>query len=755
MARQLVKSGVDTGKMAMAGMAQNYEGEAIAAVGAVIGEAFETASGNKDTIDKQLKEESEIFGKALEGQYDEPTFDTGDDEIVDPNDVEVLDENDIDLFPDEDLDGNFPPIVSEKPETYSLDMFQSDFEAKQVAKGVAPEKAKSLALEERGKAEGWLMDTYGTLSPTAKQKKMKSGKTVYNKVSAEYDELSKQYVAGTAVPTKGSTTKGSAGVVTKRLMPGEEGSPFSRLAKVFDGSPKGRRRGSTRLSNEDTFNMLAGQTGSQLPTSEDKTFVPKQRYMRTPSWASGTSVGAAIEGWNIGVEADNYRNQLEADIKDSQEREWKGMVEEAKERSLEDQSLLAIFDSYKTEFANAQSLPTAEREKALQKIRGGVTQIEVAKKNLNDIQSKMKEMGPNVAYNMMSEEQTDEWLTIQKGGGEMGFFPGEDGEIYYMGSSRHKMPMKKKLSTLLDPESGILNVPMKADVYGVIDKIAEGVEKDKYMQKTVDADGIIREQPIPIEDLQRELDFEINQAIQQYGAKSLAANLPAFQGKGGYAKWKAGMKVDSDLAGNSMNVLKRNMVEALHHKLSGYQAQITEEESKAGLEDRKQRYRMQSSTQDAEEARRLEILKQSNPTKTRTGANKVNKTKDDYSNLARSFAEMIVNNNDPVDLQDRLNASAPEGTEFNYNPDSRNFTITTAGKTQTKTVTKDGEESTTETTTEGQDKMISFDRSIGDLTPVLQDLMYEYNLNLGSNQPSPDQVTKARIAKARAKNKGN
>ena len=121
MARKLVKSGVDTGKMAMAGMPQNYEGEAIAAVGAIIGEAFETAHKKKDTVDKQLKEETEIFGKVLEGEYEDPTF--GTDEIVDPNDVEMPDDQDLLDELNDEMD--IPPMVSQKPETYSLDMFSN------------------------------------------------------------------------------------------------------------------------------------------------------------------------------------------------------------------------------------------------------------------------------------------------------------------------------------------------------------------------------------------------------------------------------------------------------------------------------------------------------------------------------------------------------------------------------------------------------------------------------------------------------
>ena len=319
------------------------------------------------------------------------------------------------------------------------------------------------------------MGTYGTLNPTAEQKKMKSGQTVYNKIQAEYDDMSKQYSANTAVPTKGSTTKGSAGVSAppKRLMPGQEGSPFNRMAKVFGGNTKRTRIGQP-LTNEQTFNKLAGNTNSQLPTNEDQTFVAKQRYMRTPSWASGTAVGAAVEGWNIGVEADNYRAQLQADIKDSQEREWKGLVEEAKERSVEDQSLLALFDSYKTQYADAQKLPPAEREDKLKSILGGVTQLEKAKGQANEMRGKIKEDYDNIAFNMMPEGQQDLLMTFYKGGGTMGFLPDENGNINWVGSSAYGMPTKQSLETLMDPEKGLLNYPKKVDVYGVIDTISEG-----------------------------------------------------------------------------------------------------------------------------------------------------------------------------------------------------------------------------------------------------------------------------------------
>ena len=556
--RQLVKSGVDTAKAAMAGMVQNYEGEAIAAIGTIIGKAFGDAIGNKEKIEEQLNEEQKVLQEKAKDVFEKQDISGKAADLLDPLKTEPAKLPELGVLKERPQDTG---------ETYSLDMFQSDFKAKRIAEGISESEADALAKKERASAEQWLMSTYGTLNPTAEQKKMKSGQTVYNKVIAEYDELSKNYMAGTAKPTEGSTTKGSSGI--NRLAP-----PTKRLANVFGGQRQPRRRGRTPLDNEQFFNLQAGQTGSQLP-AEGQTFVPKQQFMRTPSWASGTAVGAAIEGWNIGVEADNYRSQLEADIKDSQEREWKGLVEEAKQRSTEDASLLALFDQYKSDYAAAQSLPPAEREEKMRNILGGVAQVEKAKAQHKQIMDQLNTDKGNIAWNMMSEEQQDELLTIMKGGGTMGFLPDENGQIVYTGSTRHGMPYKKSLESLLDPETGILNYPKKADVYGVIDQIAEGVEKDKYMREIEGPDGMIRKVPVPIEQLQRELDFEIDQAIQQYGAKSLAANLPAFQGKGGHAKWQAGMNIDSDMAGNSINVLKRNMVEALHHKLGGYMAQET------------------------------------------------------------------------------------------------------------------------------------------------------------------------------------
>ena len=131
--RQLVKSGVDTAKAAMAGMVQNYEGEALAAIGTIIGKAFGDAVGNKEKIDKQLEEEKNIFSEVLSKVgFEEPKFEIEGDEIVPADDVEVFDESEL-----EEYDIPKPKTKKAAGETYSLDMFQSDFKAKRIAEGIS------------------------------------------------------------------------------------------------------------------------------------------------------------------------------------------------------------------------------------------------------------------------------------------------------------------------------------------------------------------------------------------------------------------------------------------------------------------------------------------------------------------------------------------------------------------------------------------------------------------------------------------
>jgi hypothetical protein len=267
----------------------------------------------------------------------------------------------------------------------------------------------------------------------------------------------------------------------------------------------------------------------------------------------------------------------------------------------------------------------------------------------------------------------------------------------------------------------------------VIDQIAEGVEKDKYMTEIEGPDGIIRKRPIPIEDLQRELNFEIDQAIQQYGAKSLAANLPAFQGKGGYAKWQAGLGVDSDMAGNSINVLKRNMTEALYHKLSGYMAQDT---VKAG-EGYKSQLRRQEQLNKASLDMQVNTAKTNQDQKVSID----NRRKEASTSLANAFSTIITSPG-----ENKKTGEKYEGTVMSYNkkleamftgaknigkvvydPTSQNLLI--YGK-QTQTSSTSGDQETKKSQSDVTLDEISFgDKTVLEKSQIISNLLRKYDVD--------------------------
>ncbi len=181
---------------------------------------------------------------------------------------------------------------------------------------------------------------------------------------------------------------------------------------------------------------------------------------------------------------------------------------------------------------------------------------------------------------------------------------GEDGKVYLAGQTNSGMPYKKSLDSLVSGEA-LPKFAQKADTFGVIDGIADSIEKQKLFRETVDADGIIRKVPLSKEELKQQFDFEFEQAINENGIKSLAASLPMYQGPRAYQRWAAGERRESNDPLNNRNILKQAMTDMLHHRLSGYMSQ-TEEKEGAGI---KSKYRQQEINLRAAEQRRLQNLK--------------------------------------------------------------------------------------------------------------------------------------------------
>ncbi len=118
-----------------------------------------------------------------------------------------------------------------------------------------------------------------------------------------------------------------------------------------------------------TFNSKISDKSQYV---QGRTYVEKEQYLRVPSYLQGTSGAAALEGFNIGIEADNYRKQVEADLADFREDKWKGLVQEAQQESLMDKSTVAMLKQYKNQFADAMKTDDpGKRIESLTNIKSG------------------------------------------------------------------------------------------------------------------------------------------------------------------------------------------------------------------------------------------------------------------------------------------------------------------------------------------------------------------------------------------------
>jgi len=584
MARQLVRPQVDFAAVGEAGMVRNYEGEALAAIGTIIGEAISNVKPKADKINEQEREIETL------------------DVPLKTDDVPSIAEEAGKITTSE-LPGGIPgtpPSIEKVDETLSapvkgggkLDKYKSVYEK------FTDKQKNAWTKRGVGSKRSGVDDYIYYMENELPEENIKARESVRSFAASKpkgfvYDPLNPVHVNefkaskyfDQKLPYNFLTSP------TKRL---KDDSPFERQRRV---STRPRGRGLAGMSNEQQFNMQAmrGAAMSQLPSeASGRSFVEKQRYLRTPSWASGTSVAAAIEGWNIGVEASNYRTQVAADLKDYQDREWKDMQDQAKEDSLIPRSFLASSKALQESFIAAQDLPSIEREDAKAQISTQLADLERSKTVVMDSQKFLKENWNRIAWDLVPPKQKDMLLTLMRGGGVNGFLPDENGKMAFQGTTRGDVPFKQTLDQIVDPENGLLStLPMKGNVYGVMGTIADAVEKSDYTRKTVDADGIIREQPVPLDDLKNTIDYELNEAIASNGLKSLASSLPIYQGERGLDAFNLGMRLPQDHPDHPVNVVKDNMSRGILHKLTAYMGQVTEEEGKAGIEAQKQRNRLE------------------------------------------------------------------------------------------------------------------------------------------------------------------
>ena len=550
--RQLVRSGVDTAAAALANEVLTV-GDDYAAVGKIIGKLFEQGAKNKEGVDKAEEQENQIYDQAKDNadkarENADKVFGDKDKEVTKLNSDDVL--NDQQRF--EEIEKRRAQLESEAKGGGGLASYQQAWDTD--LEGV---RSKYKSFQDYASD----MATRGAVTEHKRlwaQQNLAQGETYNEDLHVkQYDEWAKSNPI-------------------KRL------SPLSRTASAASLLAGMEAR---QMGMGSTFNSKISDKSQYV---EGKTYVEKEQYLRVPSYLQGTSGAAALEGFNIGIEADNYRKQVEADLADFREDKWKGLVQEAQQESLMDKSTVAMLKQYKNQFADAMKAEDpGKRIDMLANIKSGMANVYQADAAKTKMIEGFKAAMPNAALSLMSPQEKDEYVSLANGK-NIGMIIGEDGQVYLAGQTNNGMPYRKKLNDLVSGD-GLPKVPQKADTFGIIDGIADSIEKQKLFRETVDADGIIRKVPLSKEELKQQFDFEFEQAINDNGLKSLAASLPMYQGPRAYQRWAAGERRESNDPLNNRNILKQAMTDMLHHRLSGYMSQ-TEEKEGAGI---KSKYRQQ------------------------------------------------------------------------------------------------------------------------------------------------------------------
>lgn len=601
--RQLVQSNVDIGLLSQAGTTPNIVGEAIAGIGAALGEAYTKAMEKKDTIE----EEKKIFEKVLEGEFEIPTFDTGDDEIVDVNDVEVLDEDDVDLFPDQKLDGSFPEKQKVKvdlaPEDKSgggnLDSYTNVFK-----KLSAKEQA---AWAKRGEATGMTgAENYVAYMENELPAKNKAAKESVRSFAASqptgfiYDPTNTGHVS----MFKQSQFYDKSLPYNFRNTPTPRKSPLERakrsqrsLANVTGGSLASTSSlvGVTGVASD------AISRGEQSQFTPGRTFVQKERRLSAPSWMG---IGAAaVEGYNLGVERRNYKKQVQADLQDYYSEQYAGLDVEETGIDWLDKSVQAVVMQKKQQlakhmqgrdqaFSEGRGAMYTAQHNELKKTPALLNQyIKTAQKYQQDIAEGFR----TDAYDLsaMSDEQVDEALSFAKGKAPMGIADVEGKGLSVIGTTNAGMPYLKSVNSWL--ATGGPKLIKKQNAFDYLSGVVENFRKNqgKYQKTVIDPNtGRKVTKPMGMRELtpylNRMFDAELDTAdvVRAYASKS---------------NWdEDGMTPEMfDAAVKNPNIadpkefVKAKFLEVAEQMLSPYLGQYEEEEGKAALEEQKQRNRLE------------------------------------------------------------------------------------------------------------------------------------------------------------------
>ena len=620
MARQLVKSTVNLDLMMLAGQKPN-SGAMIGALAGVLGEALDTGNKAKGDREKADLVKLQEKGEAERAQRDQIE-----------NAGEMASKGLVGL--EGDLTGNIdlPGFGGRglKNPTGSVFVGQGEF-------GLVPDSG-AQKFNGGGRLPKYQV-AYDKMSKTQKdgwEKIAGSGKSGYDEYEKQQLNLPVDQAAEKERVRQYSETQ-PPGFVYDENNPlhvqGYEGSSFNTAnnikspgTRLKDNNPLKRRQvGNSRQSfnspDAQSFNANVNAAGKEPVGSRDtssqytkgKTFVEKRRTIQMHS-SLGELGQAAAEGWNISVERDNYEKQIEADLKDFRNDEWKAAGEEADKNALFDKGFVDAMGSYKTAYGQAQSLKDPkQRATALATIETKMGEIKRENAKVQKHQAFFKENYDNINLNLLKPEQKDLMLAAMgRDGDQIGFVLDEGGNFTIAGKTKNDTPMRYSPA---DMDKLFANLPMKRDFYEESFSISKALKDEKYQIKEIDANGIKTTKNVPFEKFEKQIAGQVEAAIFADGDKSgkgIASRMPAFQGKNGLRAWEEGMSKPEFLENGEPNpqhphnIMRKNMTEAIYNDMGGYEA--ARDESVTSM------YTYQEKNRQAKQARYADLKKQGNST---------------------------------------------------------------------------------------------------------------------------------------------
>ena len=491
--RQIVGHGVNLELYAATHGEPNIIGQAIGGIGTVLGEAFDQAKDKKNKADKEAETKLQEL-TAAQNKISEDSFEFTEEEDRLDLEADILDAETTALFNEtlKEVDklpgvkafkgttdpakGITDPAKGKVTKTYEMygDEVYSKYLKDNPGQIIAANAARSNAILE---ARSSNMLQYGTHSPTS------TGQTD-NKV--EVDE------------------NGNLVSPLERRRGGQRGSVIQGINSLMS------TRGGVETSAADR-----GETSRFTP---GRTFVEKERRLSAPSWMG---IGAAaIEGWNLGVEKENYKKQVRADLQDYYQQEFKGLEVGRTGNDLFDQSMQEVLMGEKKKlaqklqdrdaaFASGEGATWTAEYGQMKKVP---TQIANLVDGVKTIRKDILDKYDQIDWDAMSDEQVDEVMTYLKGGSALGLAQTESG-LSVLGATRGDMPYVKDIQALTQ-EGGGPKIILKKNPFNYVSSVVEEIRKNPSRYSYTDeVNGVKTTKMLPMEQLMPYLNSMFDQEL--------------------------------------------------------------------------------------------------------------------------------------------------------------------------------------------------------------------------------------------------